>query len=189
MDAVDEESIGLEQNVGVTEDQTGFGEINLISLGGNFFNSIWTRRRIHRRRRRHRGRRGRSGKYLYRPLRNRSRSEYPNLRLVCDAPTNPLVDAGTTGPLVPEVDLYGMNATTCPISAPSNSAAIHPTGVAEPIEESGLAFEFFPNPAVDALNIVNIGCQRTEFLRALIRRAGPLSLPAAGTVPSVIPWR
>ncbi len=108
MDAVDEESIGLEKNVGFTEDPTGFGEINLISLGGNFFNSTSDV----------------AAEFtddeddivdvavdleniFIDPFEIDRESEYPNLGLVGDASTNPLIDAGTSGPLVPEVDLFG----------------------------------------------------------------------------------
>jgi hypothetical protein len=75
---------------------------------------------------------------------------------------NPLIDGGTTGPLVPEVDYFGEERDDMP-----DIGAIEYNGprvdVAEPISESGLDMEFFPNPTVDQVNIVNNDADITTF--------------------------
>ena len=152
--ATDEESIGFEQNVGDQNDETGYGDINVISLGGNFFNSTLS-------------------DYLdfttdsdivatdvadtdvfVDPQQDDRDSEFPNVELL-DVEDNPLVNGGTTGERVPEVDFYGNQREGIPDIGALELGSIDPTGVAEPIEESGLAFEFFPNPTTDVLTIVN----------------------------------
>ena len=154
MESTAEESIGFEQNLGDQNDETGFGEINIISLGGNFFNSALS-------------------DYLdfttdndivdasvastdvfIDPRQDDRESEFPNVELLDDE-NNPLIDGGTTGERVPEVDFYGNDRDNVPDIGALEVGSVPPTGVAEPIEESGLAFEFFPNPTTDVLTIVN----------------------------------
>ncbi|MGB3799223.1 MAG: T9SS type A sorting domain-containing protein, partial [Lewinella sp.] len=154
MEASDEESIGFEENVGDTEDEEGFGDINIISLGGNFFNSELSdftdftveadivNTSVS------------STDIFVDPLQDDRDSEFPNVELL-DATDNPLVDAGTTGDLVPEIDIYGEDRDGMPDIGALELGTERPVGIAEPIEQSGLEFEFFPNPAVDALNIIN----------------------------------
>jgi predicted outer membrane repeat protein len=88
-------------------------------------------------------------------------SDFPNLDLI-RGDGNPLIDGGTTGPLVPEVDYFGEERDSIP-----DIGAIEYDGVrvdvAEPIAESGLDMEFFPNPTVDVVNIVNHDASITEF--------------------------
>ncbi|PPK84725.1 putative secreted protein (Por secretion system target) [Neolewinella xylanilytica] len=175
MEATDEESIGLERNVGYLEDPTGFGEISLISLGGNYFNStsdvaaeftddeadiLDVNADLE--------------SIFIDPFEADRASEFPNLGLAGDASTNPLVDAGTTGPLVPEVDLYGTERDDMPDIGALELGSIAPVGIAEPIEESGLSFEFYPNPAVDALNIINNDAGVRDFTVLLSDAQGRL---------------
>lgn len=80
-------------------------------------------------------------------------ADFPEVDLI-RGDGNPLIDGGTNGPLVPTVDFFNENRDAIP-----DIGAIEYNGLrvdlAEPIENSGLEFEFFPNPTADVLNIVN----------------------------------
>jgi hypothetical protein len=80
-------------------------------------------------------------------------SEFPDLDLI-RGDGNPLIDGGTTGPLVPEVDFFNEPRDSMP-----DIGAIEYNGprvdVTEPIADSGLEIDFFPNPTIDVVNIVN----------------------------------
>ncbi len=68
--------------------------------------------------------------------------------------SNPLIDGGVRNALVPERDLFGnFRGETPDIGA--IEANFDATGVADPIEESGLDMQFFPNPTVDAVTVRN----------------------------------
>lgn len=154
LDALAEESIGLELNRGDVNDPTGFGEINVVSNGGNFFSSelsgdltfvtsedvVDTEVDIE--------------DVFYDPLESSLSTQYPDVNLIGTAETNPLVDGGTTGELVPEVDFYNRERDDMPDIGAIELDANY-TSVAEPIAQSGLALKFFPNPTVDVVNIVN----------------------------------
>lgn len=149
---------GGEQEEAIGIELTGNdGSVQVRSLGGNFFNSElspdFTIEQV-------------SGADIVDtevddldvftdPELDNINAEFPSFELAGDAATNPLVDAGTTGELVPEVDLYGMERDDMPDIGALEFGSIDPTGVAEPIEDSGLAIDFFPNPAINSLNIVN----------------------------------
>ncbi|WP_116108426.1 T9SS type A sorting domain-containing protein [Lewinella sp. IMCC34191] len=173
MEARDEESLGFEENVGDTEDETGFGAISVISLGGNFFNNelsdyleFTTEQDIV-------DTDVSSEDIFVDPLQDDRESEYPNVELL-DVAGNPLVDAGTTGELVPEIDLYGNTRDELPDIGALELGSVAPVGVAEPIERSGLDFEFFPNPAVEALNIINRDAGVRDFTVLLSDAQGRL---------------
>ncbi len=151
-----EEALGIEQ--------TGAdGAFEVISLGGNFFNSSsqpnFPTTLV-------------SGKdttdvnildtdIFLDPLLNDRDTEFPNLDLIGDG-TNPLINAGTTGELVPEVDFFNQPRDSLP-----DIGAIEYNGlrvdVAEPIANSGLELSFFPNPTVDVINIVNSDAKINRF--------------------------
>ncbi|THH37647.1 T9SS type A sorting domain-containing protein [Neolewinella litorea] len=155
MDAPQEESIGLELNTGDVSDPTGFGAITVNSLGGNYFSSSLAANLPFT---------DVSGEDIVNvevdledifvdPFESDPNSDFPNVNLV-DSETNVLINGGTTGDLVPEVDFYNRTRIGLPdigaIELDTTS-----TSVAEPISQSGLALEFFPNPTVDVVNIVN----------------------------------
>ena len=108
------------------------------------------------------------------PLLDDITAEFPNLELIGDAATNPLVDAGTTGDLVPDTDFYGNDRDGTPDIGALELGSIPPTGVAEPIEGSGLAFDFFPVPAASELNIVNGDAGVRSFVVLLSDASGRL---------------
>lgn len=155
MDAPEEESIGLELNIGDVSDPTGFGAIDINSLGGNYFSSSLSASLPIN---------VLSGEDVVNPgidledvfvdpFESDPSSDFPDVNLV-DSETNVLINGGTTGDLVPEVDFYNRQRIGLPdigaIELDTTS-----TSVAEPIGQSGLALEFFPNPTVDVVNIVN----------------------------------
>ena len=108
------------------------------------------------------------------PLLDDITAEFPNLELLGDAASNPLVDAGTTGELVPEIDFYGNDRDAMPDIGALELGSIDPSGVAEPIENSGLAFAFFPVPATTELNIVNTDAGVRSFVVLLSDAGGRL---------------
>ncbi len=165
MDGPEEESIGLERNLGDAQDPVGFGAITLISLGGNYFNStsdfaadftgdtdmdlVDTEFDL-------------EGN-LIDPLESDRNSQFPNLNLLENQGNNPLVDAGTTGPLVPEDDFYGTLRDDMPDIGAFELGSEPPVATAEPIANSGLSFQFFPNPTTEVVNIVNEDAAVREF--------------------------
>ncbi len=153
----DQEAIGIEYNVGDAADVTGVGALSVVSLGGNFFNSNL------------------EGSFDFDtlagvsdivnttidvetifkdPNENDLNSDYPDLDLVSNGGNNPLVDGGTTGPLVPEVDFFNAERDLLPDIGAIEIDTMR-TDVAEPIQDSGLELTFFPNPTTDVVNIVN----------------------------------
>ena len=88
------------------------------------------------------------------PLLDNIDTEFADLDLIRGDGDNPLIDAGTTGDLVPEVDFFNEARDDMP-----DIGAIEYNGlrvdVAEPIANSGLQLSFYPNPTADVLNIVN----------------------------------
>lgn len=68
-----------------------------------------------------------------------------------DDASNPLVDNGTTGPLVPTTDIEGAER----VNAPDIGAyeAFSDPVATEEIEASGLDITFFPNPVIDRMNV------------------------------------
>lgn len=80
-------------------------------------------------------------------------SEFPLLRPLPTDPEsdNPLIDAGTTGPLVPETGIDGNPRGESP-DIGAYELDFDATSVQE-IADSGLDLDFFPNPTTDAVNI------------------------------------
>ncbi len=152
-----EESLGIEE----TGDD---GEFVVISLGGNYFNSsaqpnfpttyvggvedITNVDIVDR-------------EIFFDPQLDDFDTEFPNLDLIGGG-TNPLINGGTTGELVPEVDFFNEPRDSMP-----DIGAIEYNGlrvdVAEPIADSGLELSFFPNPTVDVVNIVNNDAKVNRF--------------------------
>lgn len=88
---------------------------------------------------------------------------FPDLDLI-NRETNPLVDAGTTGELVPEIDYFGEERDGMPdIGAIEYFEGVRVDIPAEPVSESGLQLQFFPNPTKDVLNIINEDARVKEF--------------------------
>ncbi|MBB4079460.1 hypothetical protein GGR28_002085 [Lewinella aquimaris] len=160
---VDEESLGLEFNTGDANDPVGFGELNVVSLGGNFFSSTPTPQL---------------------PITVESGedvvdvtvdvediftdpfgdfTDFPEVDLLFDDGNNPLINAGTTGPLVPELDFFRAERDDMPDIGAIEYGADRSVAVAEPIAQSGLSLEFFPNPTVDVVNIINSDPSITTF--------------------------
>ena len=96
-----------------------------------------------------------------------------NFTLVCSDPANPLIDAGATSDLLPDTDIAGDDRNiegTPDIGAFESDCNMVDTY--EPIEESGLAMTFFPNPTADVLTIQNNEPGVTSFNVMLVDQVG-----------------
>ncbi|MEO0732214.1 MAG: T9SS type A sorting domain-containing protein [Bacteroidota bacterium] len=85
-----------------------------------------------------------------------------DMRLVIPDPVsdNPLIDAGVDSDMAPEMDQDGNMRDDSPdIGA---FEAIDPNSV-RPVEESGLALSFFPNPTADVVNIKHDDARIQQF--------------------------
>ena len=88
-------------------------------------------------------------------------SEFPDLTLALPAAGEdeadfPLLNGGVDSPLLPDTDIDGQPRVVNfrpDIGAHENQNFV--SGTDEPIEGSGLAMSFFPNPTVDVVNITN----------------------------------
>jgi len=82
--------------------------------------------------------------------------DVPNLDLVITDPLtdNPLINTGMTNALVPDEDIRGNPRGEAPdIGAFESDWGL--TDTDEPVENSGLKLDFFPNPTANVLNIRN----------------------------------
>lgn len=137
-----------------TEDPTtAFGTINIVSNGGNIFNTengpnvvLGTDDLVDDNLA--------DAELLFEdPFENTS--DFPLLRpnLTDPESDNPLIDAGTTGALVPATGIDGNPRGETPdVGAYELEWSL--TGV-QTVAESGLDMDFFPNPTVDVVNIRN----------------------------------
>jgi hypothetical protein len=73
---------------------------------------------------------------------------------------NPLVNGGVANALVPLFDIQGTPRGTTP---DIGAYEAFPTSVTQPIENSSLQLEFFPNPTANVLNIRNTDATITTF--------------------------
>lgn len=161
LDAQLEENIGIELNVGDPNDPDGFGAVTVSSEGGNYFSSEQPDLPVIT---------GDTENNIINstiniedvfvdPFEDDPDSQFPN---VAPTETSPLIDAGTTGPLVPPNDFLGLLRDDMPdIGAYEVNGVV---SVAEPIEESGLNVSFYPNPTVDVLNIDNREAGLSQFM-------------------------
>ncbi|MCP9237078.1 T9SS type A sorting domain-containing protein [Lewinella sp. JB7] len=152
---VDEESLGLEFNTGDANDPVGFGALTVRSLGGNFFSSNQTPQLTIE---------AVSGTDVVDVTVDVEDiftdpfgdfSDFPEVDLIFDDGNNPLIDNGTTGELVPALDFFRAERDNMPDIGAIEFGADRPVAVTEPIANSGLSLEFFPNPAVDVVHIIN----------------------------------
>lgn len=127
-----------------------FGTVNLTTLGGNFYNApndamidiIGTQDILMP---------DLDDGELVLDLDDEEDPNFLSLIVTDPESDNPLIDAGTTGPLVPAVGINGNPRGETPdIGAAELEWSL--TNVRE-IEESGLDMSFFPNPTADVLNI------------------------------------
>ena len=161
--SIDDESIGIERNV-AANDPDGFGDIRLVSLGGNYFSSenepdaasVFEADDM--------GRDSFQLEDVDVELEDifvdaeADNSDFPDFSLVFDPENpdlNPLINNGVTGPLVPSYDFFGNPRGERP---DIGAIEIDPELVStkpQSADGSGLQMEFFPNPTADFLNIVN----------------------------------
>ncbi|WP_116128356.1 T9SS type A sorting domain-containing protein [Lewinella sp. IMCC34183] len=151
----DEEAIGLERATdGLPSEEVGAVEV--ISLGGNFFSSsleddadltvtnqsgadvVDTEVDVE--------------EVFTDPFGDLS--DFPEVELADNA-TNPLIDAGATGDLVPGVDFFNAERDAMPDIGAIEFGADRPSALITPLAQSGLSLEFYPNPAVEVVNIIN----------------------------------
>ena len=147
---------------------TAFGTINVVSLGGNFFNEA-NGDNIDL---------GANGdvfdesvdfeEIFEDPFEDTS--EFPLLRPRLPEAGNPLIDAGTTGDLVPDTGIEG-NPRGAQPDIGAYELEWSATSV-QTVSDSGLDMDFFPNPTVDVVNIRNNDATITDFTVVLTDNNG-----------------
>ena len=96
-----------------------------------------------------------------------------NFALVCD--DSPLINAGVAGDFLPSGDITGRRrvvGSAPDIGAIESDCDDETVSTSEPIENSGLAMTFYPNPTVDVLTIQNDEIGVTDFRVTLVDQLG-----------------
>ncbi|SEP75490.1 T9SS type A sorting domain-containing protein [Neolewinella agarilytica] len=171
----DEDAESLAFEPATAESATAFGDITITSLGGNFFNTENGPEAT--------AALGSNAADVMLPSDtdpealfvdpNEDNTDFPDLTpvLLGDfGADNPLINAGTTGDLVPATGLNGNPRADFPdIGAFELELGL--TNV-ETVEESGLDMAFFPNPTVNFVNIQNNDPAISQYTVLLTDNAG-----------------